>query len=76
MLQSLHRRVLVVLKAAPTYLVVVSTVITIVASEVDIPVVARYAAIVVGAIGVAVSIIRRVTPVVESARGLLPPGEG
>jgi hypothetical protein len=72
--KKLVPRVLVVLKAAPAYLVAVSTVITIVLSEIDGPApVVRYGAIAVAALASAVSIIRRVTPVIESQRGLLPP---
>lgn len=67
-----YARVLVVLKAAPTWLVALSTVVTIVASEVDIPAVAEWSVKVVGWLGVAVAIIRRVTPVLPAERGLLP----
>ena len=79
-MQQLIARLLVILRAAPTYLVALAMVLTIVADELpDIPgipaevltVIAR----IITVIGVAVAIIRRVTPVVEQARGLLPPAE-
>jgi hypothetical protein len=70
---KLWRRARVVLTAAPSYLVAASTAVTIVMEEVDAPGVAKYGAIAVGALGAAIAIIRRVTPVLPDDRGLLPP---
>lgn len=79
------QRVGVVLKAAPTYLVALSTIITIFSEEIaavlpdewDLTV-ARWTTIAVGFLGAVVTIIRRVTPVLPQDRGLLPgpPPEG
>lgn len=72
-------RIGVVLKAAPTYLVAASTVVTIVTEEIadELPSgsaewVVRVGGKVVSIIGAAVLIIRRSTPVIEAQRGLLP----
>ena len=79
-MSKLADRILVVLKAAPTYLVALSTVVTILAEEIaavlpagaanDVGVVAVR---VVAVLATSVAIIRRVTPVVASRRGLLEP---
>lgn len=84
-LKEFGQRVVVVLKAAPTYLVAISTAITIFSEEIaallpetlDLTV-AKYATIAVGFIGAVIAIIRRVTPVLPQERGLLPgpPPEG
>jgi hypothetical protein len=74
------KRVSVVLKAAPTWLLAASTAITITSEELvkllpdtwDEQVV-RWAAVATGAIAAAVAIIRRVSPVLPDERGLLPP---
>lgn len=84
-LKEFGQRVAVVLKAAPTYLVAISTAITIFSEEIvkilpdewDLTV-ARWATIAVGFLGAVITIIRRVTPVLPADRGLLsgPPPEG
>lgn len=73
MIQRIHT----VLSAAVTWLVVLAMVLTIVAAELADALGATSPVVVialraVAAIGVAVSIIRRVTPVLPDARGLLP----
>jgi hypothetical protein len=72
-------RILVVLKAVPTYLVIASTIVTIATEEIadELPNsgaewLVRVGGKVVGVIGAAVLIIRRSTPVIEAQRGLLP----
>lgn len=74
-------RARVVLTAAPTYLVGASAVVTIVADEVakvlpagQATTVGAVTVRVVAILGAAVAIVRRVTPVVDGERGLLPPG--
>ena len=74
-LEALRARAVVVLKAAPFYLTMLGTIVTIVATSVGIPVVAAVGASVAAGITVAVSIIRRVTPVLEVERGLIPLGD-
>jgi len=77
--KALLRRARVVLKAAPTYLLLASTLLGIFAEEVGKVVPGPWAdklngfvAAAVGAIGMAVALIRRVTPVVDKAeRGLI-----
>lgn len=64
-------RVRVVLSAAVTWLVFAATVVTIVLQEVDVPAVTRFGGYALTVIGVAVAIIRRVTPVLPSERGVL-----
>jgi hypothetical protein len=66
-------RALVVIKAAPTWLTMVATVVTIVSTSVGIPVVASVGASIAAALTTAVLIIRRVTPVLPDERGILPP---
>lgn len=73
-------RAKVVLLAAPTYLVAVSAVVSILADEIAMVLPAGMAMTlgalavrVVAVLGAAIGIIRRVTPVVVADRGLLPP---
>lgn len=71
-------RIRVVLSAAVTYLTVAAVVIGIFAEEIgnvfNLPdSVSNIVVGVLGAIGVAIAIIRRVTPVLPSQRGILPP---
>jgi small neutral amino acid transporter SnatA (MarC family) len=74
-------RTKVVLSAAVTWLVVAAAVLAIIAEELakvlpDGPgqAVARVLGIALMAIGCAIAIIRRVTPVLPDERGILPPG--
>jgi hypothetical protein len=79
-MQKFLERAVVVLKAAPTYLVAAATIATIITEEVaeELPAGAAEWAVriggkVVSVIAAAVLIVRRVTPVIEEQRGLLPP---
>lgn len=71
-------RVRVVLTAAPTYITTVAMVATVASEEIAraFPAAAepvgRVAVVVAAVAGAAVAIIRRVTPVLPAARGLLP----
>lgn len=70
-------RIKVILTAAVTWLVVLATVLTIVAGELqdqggDFAPVVAWIARIITVIGVVVTIIRRVTPVLPQQRGLLP----
>lgn len=73
-------RVRVVLRAAPTYIVLAGGTLAIVADELakvvgaDSPVVVLILRA-VSLLGAAVAIIRRVTPTLPDARGILPTGE-
>lgn len=77
------RKVRVIFTAAPTYLAAAGTTIAIVAFEASkvLPSgwqdnAAQISGIAVGILGAAVTIIRRVTPVIFPAdRGILPPGQ-
>lgn len=78
-MHELVARARVVLRAAPTYLVALSTIVSIVAEEVaavlpagPATTVGVIAVRVVAVLAAAVAIIRRVTPVVDSQHGLLP----
>jgi hypothetical protein len=76
-MHDFYARVLVVAKAAPTWLVAASTVLTITADELAGMVGAEHGAVtfvlrVVAWLGVAIAIIRRSTPVLPEARGILP----
>lgn len=79
-LRNTWRRVVVVAKAAPTWLVAASTAVTIASEELvkllpdhwDEQVV-RWATVATGALGAAVILIRRLTPVLPDERGILPP---
>lgn len=83
-MEKLIARVRVVITALPTYLVAIAFVVGVVRDEVakalpDHPVtewLTWAAGIVLGVLGVAVVIIRRVTPVIAAQRGLLPPPDG
>lgn len=82
MLYDLLARVIVVLKAAPTYLVAASAAISAAAQPIaDVlpdALQGRFASDVVritGALAAAVLTVRRVTPVAEQLKGLLPPAE-
>lgn len=73
-------RVRVILRAAPTYLVAASAVVSIVVEEIadELPSGWQDNAVgiggkIVAVLGAAVLIIRRVTPVVAAERGILPP---
>ena len=75
-------RALVVLRSAVTWLTLLATVLGIVAANLqpfsDDPTIARVVAFIAAAVAVVaviVQIISRVTPVLESARGLLPVDE-
>jgi hypothetical protein len=70
-LRDIRAKVLVVLKAAPTWIVAITTVITVVLEEVNIPAVAQYGGTALVVLGAALRIITRVTPVVEDDRGLV-----
>lgn len=77
-IRTLIDRATVVLKAAPTYILAVSTGITLFAGELVevLPTdvggpVAEWTARAVAFLAGVVTVIRRVTPVAESARGLL-----
>lgn len=78
-LRNTWRRVVVVAKAAPTWLVAASTAVTIASEELvkllpdhwDEQVV-RWATVATGALGAAVILIRRLTPVLPDERGILP----
>lgn len=78
-MSNLIDKVLVVLKAAPTYLTAVALVAGILIDELpELPVaVPDWLLIglagIVTVVAVATAIIRRVTPVLEDARGILPP---
>lgn len=77
-LNALLDRLLVILRAAPTYLTALALVAGILVDELGdiagIPaVVVQTIAAVAAGLAVAITIIRRVTPVLDSARGLLPP---
>jgi len=77
-MQHLLDRILVLLKAAPTYLTAVALVAGVLLTNLpdlpfDIPdVVGQALAGLVATVTVAVAIVRGVTPVLEDARGLLP----
>lgn len=78
-LKQLVDRIVVILKAAPTYLVLASTVLTIIADELakilPTPWADRLTALVItvtAALAAIVAIIRRVTPVAPAERGILP----
>jgi len=82
-MKNLIARARVILTAAPTYLVAAGAVVSIVADEVSkvLPAgwqdnAAQIAGAVAGVIGAAVLIVRRVTPVLISERGLLSPPDG
>lgn len=75
---GLWAKIKVIVGAAPTYLVVAAAVVPIVAEEVGnvLPagagaVVAQVAITLTGVLGAAIAIIRRVTPVLPSQRGIL-----
>jgi hypothetical protein len=73
----LIQRIRTVLTAAVTWLVVLSTVLTIVMAELDEfagipPGVIRGIGTALAVVGVVLAIIRRVTPVLPDARGLAP----
>lgn len=76
--QALIARAKVVFSAAPTYLVAASAIAIIVSDEVSTVLPAGAATVVaavtlklVAVLGAAISIIRRVTPVLKSERGIL-----
>lgn len=78
-LKRLRDRIVVILKAAPTYLVLASTVLTVIADELakilPTPWAERLTALVItvtAALAAAIAIIRRVTPVLPEERGILP----
>ena len=78
-LMKLWSRIVVILKAAPTYLVLASTVLTVIADELakilPTPWADRITAAVITVTAVfasIVAIIRRVTPVLPEERGILP----
>lgn len=79
-MEAFIARVRVLLGAAPTYLVAVGAVLTIIVGELapyaDVPAVEwviRVGGVLVTVVGVATSIVRRVEPVIPAERGLLPP---
>lgn len=76
-------RLRVLLGAAPTYLAAIGAVLAIVIDELagfadqpGVEWVVRIAGVVLTIVGVATAIVRRVTPVIDSQRGLLPPPDG
>lgn len=78
-LKNVWRRIVVILKAAPTWLVAASTFIAIFSEEIVAVLpdsldatVAEWTTIAVGWLGAAIVIIRRVTPVLPDERGILP----
>ena len=78
-MNNLIARIKVVLAAAVTWIVVASTVVTLASDEIaevlpagDAETVGAVAAKIVAVLGAAVAIIRRVQPVIESERGILP----
>lgn len=81
-LKRLWARIVVILKAAPTYLVLASTVLTVIADELakvlPTPWAERLTAWVItitAALAAAIAIIRRVTPVLPEERCILPVGK-
>ena len=79
-MKKFFARVRVVLKAAPTYLVLVSATATIVTDEVAKVLPSGWqdnalqiGGVIVSVLGAAVAIVRRVTPVLDSQKGLLGP---
>lgn len=81
-MRNLYDRLLVILRAAPTALTAVAVVAGILLDELpalpfDIPpAITTALAATVTVLAVATAIIRRVTPVLADARGLLPPPDG
>ncbi|MGE3835765.1 MAG: hypothetical protein AB7H43_13425 [Acidimicrobiia bacterium] len=76
---KLWARIVVILTAAPTYLTAIAAVLPLIAGDLAevLPAgaaetVGHVALVVAGWLGAAVAIIRRVTPVAASRRGLLP----
>lgn len=77
------KRVKVVLKALPTYLVAASTIVTFASEEIVDLLPASWQSdftqavvVIVGALGAAITIIRRVEPVIPERVGLLEPDNG
>lgn len=77
------KRIKVVLKALPTYLVAASTIVTFASEEiVDLLPVSwqsdftQAVVVIVGALSAAITIIRRVEPVIPERVGLLEPDNG
>jgi len=82
-MKNLIARARVILTAAPTYLVAAGAVVSVVSSEVSkvLPSGWQDNALQIGGaigaiIGAAIAIVRRVTPVLVSERGLLSPPDG
>lgn len=80
-LRTFIDRLIVILKAAPTYLVALALVAGIILDELEQlgPVPAPVVKVLAGIVAIAtaaVVIIRRVTPVLEQARGVLPAAVG
>lgn len=79
-MSDLVKRIQVLLRAAPTYLMGAAIVVSAVSDEIakafpdTAAGVARVAAPVLAGIAALVAIVRRVTPVATGDRGLLPPG--
>lgn len=78
-MRNIWRRVVVVLKAAPTWLAAATATVTILSDELVrlLPdnldtVVVQYAGLTLAVLGFAVTAIRRLTPVLPDERGLLP----
>lgn len=69
-MNDLSERLKVLLSAAPTYLIIISGVLTALAEE--LPDAPRWIVTVAAWLATAVLIIRRVTPVPPAERGLLP----
>jgi hypothetical protein len=82
---DLIRRLVVLLRAAPTWLVAAAVIVTIIAERVAellpwIPdgtatATAAWLFTLAGALTAAAAVVRRVTPVLTEARGLLPPDD-
>jgi hypothetical protein len=77
-IERLVARARIVLTAAVTWLVLAATILGAIVSELELAgvggTVVRILAGVLGALGVAIAIIRRVTTVLPDARGILPTG--
>lgn len=77
--RGLLARIKVIITAAPTYLTMAAVVVGILADELSKTVpdgwqdnVVQIGGAIVAVLGAAIAIIRRVTPVLESQRGILP----
>ena len=74
-MSKLLKRALVVVKALPTYMTLVATLVPVIVLLLPVPTVVAAAPIVLAWLGSAIAIIRKVTPVLEEQVGLLPEGD-